>query len=259
MAIQSASATLASTFLMIPITGFIPYSDGVLDPQSGTVKAQGRSTWASLAGTGWAQFTNYIQNFQLLRWTAPRVDLGAVQYFTLNIEAEFQGTLSYLIHVSDTGLFQGEQTEYYVQDGDLDVPGFYGRYCYVTAILAGVELERITITADTTVRTYEIVNVNSSTLSGTITNRIIPLPQPVSQIKDIHIQVKSATVYPVNLYVSDTPTSEILIPVVKSKSNTQPSFALYGIDNDARNGTVDITVKALPRQAMFNGNLVVLA
>lgn len=259
MAIQSASATLTVLATMLPITGFIPYADGTIDPRSGTVKAQGRSTWGSLLGTGWGQFTNYIQTYQLLRWTAPRVDLGAVQYFTLNIEAQFVGTLSYLIHVSDTGLFQGEEQEYYIQDGDVNVPGFYGRYCYVTAVLNGTELEQILITADTSVRTYEIVNVNSSTLSGSITARQIPLPTPVSQIKDIHIQVRSAAVYPVNLYVSDTATSEVLIPVIKSKSNTAPTFALYGIDNDARNGTVDITVKALPRQAMFNGSLVVLA
>jgi hypothetical protein len=58
--------------------------------------------------------------------------------------------------------------------------------------------------------------------------------------------------------VSDTATSEILIPVIKSKNTTTPTFALYGIDNDPRDGVVDITVTALPRQAMFRGNLVVL-
>jgi hypothetical protein len=58
--------------------------------------------------------------------------------------------------------------------------------------------------------------------------------------------------------VSDTANSEILIPVVKSKSSSAPSFALYGIDNDPRDGVVDITITALPRQAMFGGNLVVL-
>ena len=112
------------------------------------------------------------------------------------------------------------------------------------------------VTANTTVVEILIPNVDSSTLSGTNTNRVISLPAPVSLIKDIHIQVKAATSYPVNLYVSDTATSEILIPVVKSK--TTPSFALYGIDNDPRDGVVDITVKALPRQVMYGGNLVVL-
>lgn len=258
MPIQSAQANLTTESIWLAKTGFIPYSEGVIDAQSGTVKALGISSWSSLTGTSWREFNNYIQTYNLLRWTAPLVDLGAVQYFTLNIEAEFQGTLSYIIHVSETGAFAGEETEYYIKDGDYSIPGFYGRYAYVTAILAGTELIKIIITANTTVKEYRIPNVSTSTLSGTSSNRTIALPTPVSVIKDIHIQPKAATSYAVNLYVSDTATSEILIPVVKSKSSTTPSFALYGIDNDPRDGVVDITVTALPRQAMFGGNLVVL-
>lgn len=258
MPIKTADAALTTAFNMVPITGFIPYSQGIIDAESGTVKALGQSSWSSLSGSNWSTFTNYIQTYDKLRWTAPRIDLGASQYFTLNIEAEFTGTLDYLIHVSETGLFQGEETEYYIEDGNYSVPGFYGRYIYVTAVLTGTELQKILITANTDVKEYRIVNVDSSTLSGSISNRVIALPTPVSIIKDIHIQPKAATTYNVNLYVSDTATSEVLIPVVKSKSSSSPSFALYGIDNDPRNGIVDITITALPRQAMFGGNLVVL-
>jgi hypothetical protein len=80
----------------------------------------------------------------------------------------------------------------------------------------------------------------------------------VSLIKDIVIQPKAAVSYPVNLYVSDTATSVVVIPVVTSKSPTAPTFALYGIDNDPRDSIVDITVTALPRQVFLAGNLVVL-
>ena len=75
---------------------------------------------------------------------------------------------------------------------------------------------------------------------------------------NLKTQNGNANNYAVNLYVSDTPTSKILIPVINSKSSSNPSFALYGIDNDPRDGIVDIKITALPRQAMFNGNLVVL-
>lgn len=258
MAIQSASATLSATFDILPITGFVPYAQGLLDEQTGTIKATGASTWSALSGSTWASWSNYIQTFNEIRWTAPQIDLGAVQYFALNIQADFTGSLHYIVYVSETGAFGGEETQTVIEDGNYSVPGFYGRYIYVTAILNGTELKRLTITADTTVREYVIPNVDSSTLSGTNTNRVIALPTQVSLIKDIHIQVKAATSYAVNLYVSDTATSEILIPVVKSKSGSSPSFALYGIDNDPRDGLVDITVKALPRQVMFGGNLVVL-
>lgn len=258
MAIQSASAALSSEFIQLTVTGLIVYQDGDLDLNSGTIKALRTGSWSSLAGTTWGTFGSYANQTQTIKWTAPRIDLGAVQYFTLNIQSEFIGELSYLIHVSDTGIFGGEQSEYYIQEGDLNVNSFYGQFVYVTAIVKGDELRRMTITSNTNTVSYRIPNVNTSTLSGTATARVIPLPTSVSSIKDINIEPKAATPYAVNLYVSDTATSVILIPVVVSKSATAPSFALYGIDNDPRDGIVDITVTALPRQVMLGGNLIVL-
>jgi len=49
-----------------------------------------------------------------------------------------------------------------------------------------------------------------------------------------------------------------LIPVIESKSNTTPTFALYGIDNDPRDGIVDIQITAMRQMVMFEGNIVVL-
>jgi hypothetical protein len=62
----------------------------------------------------------------------------------------------------------------------------------------------------------------------------------------------------VNLYVSSSATSVVGIPVVVSKSSTQPSFAVYGIDNDPRDATVDIMIKALPRQVMSGQKLRII-
>ena len=258
MAIQNAEATLSTAFIQVTKTGFINYQQGYLDSVSGTVKAQGTSSWRALSGASWNDFTNYQITFDQIIWTAPLVDLGAVDYFTLNIESEFQGSIAYIIHVSETGIFGGEETETFVQEGDTNVAGFYGRFIYVTARVTGTELRRFTVNADIAARDYIISNVNTSTLSGTSSNRTIAMPTAVSVIKDIHIQPKAATSYAVNLYVSDTATSEILIPVIKSKNRSAPTFALYGIDNDPRDGIVDIKISALPRQVMFGGNLVVL-
>jgi hypothetical protein len=46
--------------------------------------------------------------------------------------------------------------------------------------------------------------------------------------------------------------------VVKNKSATSPTFALYGIDNDPRDGIVDIKITALPRMVMYGGRLTVV-
>lgn len=257
MPTQSAEATLTSEFKLVPITGFVYFEQGQLDTLSGTIKATGRSRWGAL--TTWSAFNNYITEYDQIKWTAPVIDIGSVDYFNLNIVCEFNGTgVYYLVHVSTTGVFGGEEDEYLIQEGNLNVNAFYGRYVYVTAVVSGTELSRMTVTTNTNKTTIKLINVNTSTLSGTVSNRVLTMPRPVSTIYDMNIECKAATPYAVNLYVSDTPTSEVLIPVVKSKSATAPAIALYGIDNDPRDGIVDITITALPRMIMTGGNVIVV-
>lgn len=257
MALKDASASFTSAFTFLPKTGFIYYQDGQIDSADGAIKALGSSRWNAL--TTWSSFNNYITTRDTIRWTAPVIDIGSVDYFNLEITAVFDGSIYYIVHVSDTGLFGGEETEYTIEDGDLNVSAFYGRFVYVTAVVNGASISRLTVSTNTNKSTIKIANVDTSTLSGTITNRVINLPVSVSAIYDINIECKAATSYAVNLYVSDTATSEVLIPVVKSKSAAAPSIALYGIDNDPRDGIVDITVTALPRMVVTGGNILVLA
>lgn len=259
MATVTASGSFTATTSIFAQTGFINYANGLIDPLTGSVKAQGTGSWRSLAGTTWRTFNNYIQNYELIKWTAPQIDLGTAKYFTLNIESEFQGTINYLIHTSETGDLATDVNEYYASDGNYNIPAFYGRFCYVTAIVNGTELARMSISVDTSSRTYHLPNINSSTLSGSITARQIPMPTTVSAITDIQIQPKTATAYAVNLYVSDTPTSTVTIPVIVSKNATTPTFALYGIDNEPRNAVVDITLNVTPRMAMIGGNIQVVS
>jgi hypothetical protein len=256
MTIQSASAALTQAFECVAQTGFIPFADGILDEVSGTIKATGTARWSTLST--WADYTRYQQQLNPIRWTTPMIDVGEIKYFTLAIESDFDGDLSYRVYVSATGEFRGEETEYAIENGDYDVPAFFGRYAHVTAYVSGPELRRMTVTSNSNKNTRSLFNVNTNSLGGTSSNRTLTIDPPVSGILDMQIHVKAADAYAVNLYVSDSATSEVLIPVVKSKSSTAPSFALYGIDNDPRDGVVDITLTTLPRQAMISGNLVVI-
>lgn len=255
MAIKTAEAALIVEATVRAITGFVNWAWGELDPNTGTIKPLSDGHWSQLSGSSWSSFRSFNINPRPIIWTSPVVDNQLVRYFTINIAAEYQGTISYLIHVSETGVFNGEETEYLIEEGNLNIPVFYGRYFHVTARVTGSELARMSIESSSKTYTIQINDVDSSTLDGTNTNRIIPLARPVSAIGDIKIAVKAAPSYPVNLYVSDTATSEVLIPVIKSKSNTTPSFALYGIDNDPRDGIVDITITAYPRQVIADGNI----
>ncbi len=256
MPTQSASAALSSTFTLVPITGFIRYQDGIIDSTSGSIKAQGRSRWGNL--TKWSSFTNYITERDPIRWTAPVLDLGSVDYFNLEITTEFDGTMKFIVHVSDTGEFGGEESETVIQEGDSNISSFYGRFVYVTAIVTGTELRRMSVQTSREFDTIKLANINTSTLSGTNTARVLSLPRTVSGIYDMDIQVKAMTPYAVDLYVSSTATSKVGIPVVVSKSASAPSIAIYGIDNQPRDAVVDVTLTVLNRMVMNSGRLVII-
>jgi len=258
MAIKNADAALVFTATAVAITGFINYQTGTIDPVTGTVKANGSNSWLNLQGSAWSTLTKYQSIFEPIKWTAPLLDLGAVQYFTLRIQSVFTGNIYYDIYVSETGIFQGEEQTYRIQEGNLNISAFYGQYCYVTATITGQEFGSINITANTETRELLLPNIDSSTLSGPNTARQIPLTAGVSTIKDIQIQVKTPTAYAVDLYVSSTATSQVIIPMVVSKNSTTPTFALYGIDNQPRDAVVDIQITALRRMIMVEGNILVV-
>lgn len=256
MPIQTAQAQLTCQARVVAVTGFVYYQQGQLDSESNTIKAVGTSRWGSL--TTWDSYRTYIQQPSQILWTAPVIDLGTVDVFCLNIEAVFAGTINYLVHVSDTGQFVGEETEHELTDGQLNIAAFRGAYVYVTARVTGASLTQLTVSTTRELSTVRLSNVNTSQLGGTITARPIPLPATISEIYSIHIQPQAATSYPVNLYVSDTANSQVLTAVVNSKSINGATFALYGIDNDARNGVVDITITALPRMVMLGGSVLTI-
>lgn len=269
-----ATATLLSEFLCVPATAFIPIQQGALDPESGTIKATGSGRWNDL--TTWGAFTDFRGRLQDIIWTSPLIDRGEVKYFTISTEADFDGTLSYEIYTSTTGEFRGEETKTTVVDGELDIPAFYGQYVYVISRVSGSELRQLNITTSTKTIEVKLRDIDTTTLAGTATARTIALPRPVSRVMSIDIRPQITTPYAVDLYVSNTATSMVLTPMVVSKADAEPyfvndyiatdyflaggtpSFALYGIDNQARDGLVDIDLEVLPRQLMTSGNLVVI-
>lgn len=259
MATKEFNAALAVDFIITPTTGFIDYKQGQLDTLTSAVKPLSASAWSMLSGRTWATFNNFIIQRQQIRWTSPLVDLGSSKYFTLDVRSEFDGDIYYIVHTSETGAFAGEEVETLIQEGDTDIEAFYGQFVYVTAFVDGRELRKMSIKTSSQSIELKINNVDTSTLSGTVSQRSLELPQDVSKIVDIKVECQAPSAYAVNLYVSDTATSQVLIPIVKSKSVANPSIALYGIDNDARDGVVDVTITALPKQIMYSGNIYTIS
>lgn len=258
MALVTAEAQLAAESFILINTSFVAYQDGYIDLPTGFIKALGTGSWNQVSGSTWNDFSNYTLESRPIKWTSPLINLGLITTFTLNIDLDCDGDCEFLIQVSSTGDFNGEERDYIVRNGNSNVSSFFGQFVYVTATVSGPQLRRMTITYDTASREIVLENVDSSTLSGSVSDRQIAMPETVSSIKDIVIQPKAATTYAVNLYVSDTPNSTAVFPVIISKSATAPRFVLYGIDNDPRDAVVDILITVMPRMVMENNNLFVI-
>lgn len=254
MATKSATATLSTDFYFTPVTGLEPVDAFVIDPDSGFLFAPSTTTWQSLAGSTWNNLGNWVNSTLPIRHTVDVFDLGTIQNFTLDIETTVSGTVKYYIYVSNTGEFTGEETETVIQEGDL-VNNFRGRFVVVQVYTTANRLEEVTVSTNTETFEQHITDVDTSTLGGTVNERTLSLDNPVSGIVDINIVVQETTAYTQDVYVTDYPSSEVLIPVIKSKSLT-PSFALYGLDNIARDGIIDIKITAMPQMKMQGGNLI---
>lgn len=255
MATLIAEASLSSSFGAYAQTGFIPFEQGYIDTD-GYIKANTISYWDSLPDS-WDSWFSFQGVNQTIKWTAPEIDLGDSIYFTLNIETDADADVLLNVFVSETGAFAGEETASYIENGNYNVEAFYGRYVRVTAITNSPVLRRLRITTGDTVEKIRYNNVDTTTLSGSAGARVLDAIN-YSRIVDMRIFAQAPTAYDLNMYVSDFETSQVLIPIVKSKSTASPTFGLYGIDNEARDGVVDIEITALPRMVMFNSNLTVI-
>jgi hypothetical protein len=240
----------------------IPARSGYYDIETTEILPDSTSTWSGLSSTTWADWTSWnYAPASTITWHVPVVDLGAPDNFTLNISTVSTGTISYQIYTSNTGAFQGEETETLVANGATTVASFNARYLFVVVVATlatdALKISSISITpVKSTVLEFRYDSLDSSTLSGSSTSRVLPLPQTVSRVVDIIITPQQVTSYALDLYVSSTANSTYVIPKVISKSAAGPTFALVGLDNQPRDATVDIVVKALPNQFMSGNNLV---
>jgi hypothetical protein len=236
----------------------------VYNEQTQTIYPVSTSTWSGLASTTWEAWTNWAYSTNdTIVYHSQVTPLGFVaKDFTLTIETESNAEISYKVYTSMTGDFSGEETETDIPSGATNVASFNGRFFFVTIIATRVfEMPVITgveITLNETADEIVLSSVSTSTLGGTQTARQIPLPRPISRIVDVKIMPhETASPYNLDVYVTNTPTSTYLIPKIISKSNTTPTFALVGVDNQPRDGVVDIRLKTLPEQYMLGNNLYI--
>lgn len=240
----------------------IPAYSGYYDSTTGKYYPNSTSTWDGLDATAWDDWTvwPYETESQIVIHM-PVIRLSDIKNFCLNFDTESTGEVTYQIYTSISGAYAGEEVEHIILPGATNVPSFYGWTCFVVVVAdkTGDPLEVGNMSGniyDSVTNEIIFTALDSSTLEGSITERLIPLSTAISKIVDMKITPhETASPYNLDVYVTNTPTSTYLIPKIVSTSNTAPSFALVGVDNHARDGVVDILLKVLPEQYMDGNNL----
>ena len=240
----------------------IPAQSGVYNETTQTIYAASNSTWAGLSGKTWDTWNQWAYStLDTITWYAPIIDFGSKNTtFTLDIEVESNAVITYKVYTSVAGDWS-DTIETIITSGATGVNSFTGRICLIVVIATRIiEMPMITSIKATAISTGNIVvlnfsQVDSSTLTGSNTNRTLPLGTTVSRVTDVKIMPNEVTSYPLDVYVTNTPTSTYVIPKIISRGTTAINFALVGVDNQPRDAVVDITVQALPEQYMAGNYL----
>lgn len=238
----------------------IPENTGTLDQTLGIVLPNNLGTWEDLAGTTWGDYKDWANDpANPMIYVSETVTVPFTEPYTLKIITTANGIVSYDILTSDTGEFDGEETTTTIANGATTVPSFEGQYVVVVTKVARTSGVNSLSNVDIRASNFNIdvpFTVDTSTLAGSAGARILQLPRAVSGISNITATVKTVTAYTPNVYVTDISTTQFATAIIVSKSIDEPKIGVFGIDGYARDGLVDIVVKALPQQKMDGNNLV---
>jgi hypothetical protein len=228
--------------------------NGILLETESRVVAPNTGTWADLEGSSWSDWRNYTLDApEYLTYLLEAQDLGSVQDFCLTISTQANGIVDYYVYTSNTGAFTGEETEHEILSGDSGISAFTARYFQVgirvEKISAAQEIRSVEVRVIASKNKISLDNVNTADLGGTALARTLTLPKPVSAVTNIQITPKSVNEYQLDVYVTDYPDCQTVLPRVVSK--TEPyQIALVGLDNTPKDAVVDIVVEFLPEMYM---------
>ncbi len=233
------------------------------DPTTGQVFPEGTTTWSGLSSSTWSSWRNWNKNYneQIVYYFGP-VDISVPpKNFTFRIFTDSNAEISYEIYTSTTGAYAGEETKTVISQNQTGITGFYGVKAVIAVIadaVAGLPIINSIRYEYSTVGQQQLTfsQINTSTLDGSSSSRTLNLNANVGGITQVNIQPYEVTAYAVDAYVSNTATSTYLIPKVISSTSTTLTFALVGVDNQPRDGVVDINLQTLPMQYMEGNNLL---
>ena len=237
----------------------LPTVTGKLDTVSGYVYPNNTGTWSGLSSTTWASWTSWNnQVADPMIWLTDVIEVQFSEPYNLRITCDAEGTVSYDVYCSNSGLFNGEESVVTIANGATSVASFTQKFLRVAVKVAGGAnvLKYVEVKATNFAIDLFLSNVNTSTLAGSVGNRTLTLPRTLGGIISMTATAQPASSYTPDVYVTDISTSVAQYAVVRDKDKDQPKIGLFGIDGYARDGLVDVHIRALPLQKMSGNNLV---
>jgi len=238
----------------------MPNSNGILDLEVGQVFPPDTGTWTTPAT--WDDFTQWITQPDTLTYALEPIDLVSVKNFCLKIQTDAVGLVSYRIFASNTGEFNGEETITTINQGDTSIPAFTAQYVWIEITVeqtAGVNvLNNVVYNIVERINKFSVNNVNTADINdGSSQGYVLPLTRSVGTITNVQITPQEVQPFQLDVYVTDYPTSTLVIPHVTAKTSNSVSFALYGLDNKPRDAIVDVLIEYLPEMYMDGNALLV--
>lgn len=240
-------------------------AEGIFLEDENIIISPNQDTWAELgSGTDyptWADWTDWATNPDDLEWQSDVTDLGVPAYFTVQIETDGSGVISYDIVVSETGVFNGEETTTTITEGDTDIEAFYGQYFYITTNIQSdgsqPTLRTQTFTTSDEVFRRRILNQNTANWSGVASAKEVELPFEASKIVTIFMTPHQPGGYVLADYWADdyTETAPAIFPNIVEKTLSSPKISLATYEGIYTEGVVDLEVVYLPAMSLIDGNL----
>lgn len=248
--------------MILEQNGIIDYRD------NGRYFNQGQGEWSDL--TSWDTWSSWtLDPFATLYLTFNPIDLGSIETVNIVTDIRCRGIVHYYIYYNSTSTDWTDSPLNYstlhITNGQQNIPSITARYIWIKLALDLDEAEgfqyfdSINYRASqnsTTGKTITFTNINSSTLSGTASDRVYTPPVDVGTIKSAQITSRGAvSSYDVDMYVYHSATSNRTTPqIISTGSNIHLTFT--GVDGRPRDSNFDITLTVNPEWYMDEqGNL----
>lgn len=241
--------------------------NGYYDDIDNTYFNYGTGTWDDV--TDWSLWSTWVTApRETLYLTFNQQNLGQVETVNILSDGEYRGIPHFYVYYSaTTGDFSDEAnySTLHITNGMTNIPSITAQYFTIKLALdydnvQGFQYFRninYRVSEDSTVgKVISFGNIDSSTLSGTTSDRVYTVPTTVGAIDNVQITSRGSASYDVDLYVAHSPTSIKTFPQLLSISGNRVHLTFVGIDGRNRDSHFDISMNVNPEWYMdSDGNL----